>query len=98
MRIILENIVKNEASKYQLKERMTGVLVKKKKRGTYQALEECTKEENDIVNSILDYLNNWLIKEIMNGEVYKLLIRELKTQLIVELSRKGYDTIIQDIV
>jgi hypothetical protein len=96
--LLVEQVIRKELNSLQLKEKMVGQLVKKQKRGTYQALDECTKEEQDLVTTLVQYMEDWLIQEILSGNVNKLIKKELQTQLIMELSRRGFDQVIKEVL
>ena len=95
MKNIIKQIVIQELTSRQIKEKMTGFLVKSKKRGTYQALSECSKEEESLVEYLTDYLDNWVMSDLTSGEMRKLLNRELIMQIEIELSRKGFHKIFE---
>ena len=98
MRVLIEQLVDNKLHELRIKEKAVGFLVKKKKRGTYQALDECSKDVSDIKKFLSDFIEDWLIYELMNGKIRKMFEEELKTQLIVEVSRRGWDTVVKDIL
>lgn len=90
---ILEDVVDYELNKKDIEVRMTGFLVKKQKRGTYQALTESKEIIAEINNDLKDYILNWFNDSLLSGEVRELLKRELNTQLFVELARRGFHNI-----
>ena len=97
MRLLLEQVVRHEINRLQVKEKMTGHLVKRKRRGTYQALSESDSAEKNIEEILLEYLENWMVQDILSGDINKKIKKELKTQLIMELSRRGFDSVIKEI-
>lgn len=90
MNKIFEDFIEQEIKKLSIAEKLTSFLVKKKKRGTYQALEESKKNEEEIKNSVKDYLDNWLISQFMDGKLKKEIIREINISVNLELARKGF--------
>ena len=94
---LLEDIIKEEVLKLNLKEKMTSVLVKKKHRGTFQALQECEEKEKEIIDDINTYIQAWFIDCLLSGDIRKSLQKEIKGQVFTELSRKGFSEIITTI-
>lgn len=95
MKELIKNIILDEIKKMDLKEKMTGFLVKKKKRGTYQALTECSDIESEIINETITYIDAWLINELLDGFLKEKLQAEIENQVILELSRRGFIGILQ---
>ena len=93
MKNMIENIVKDQLDIDKLKDKLTSVLVKQG-RGTYQAFEECSVIQNEICGAITAYLHSWLLDEFSSGSLKKKILEEYNTQLIVELSRKGFHSIV----
>jgi glutathionyl-hydroquinone reductase len=91
MNDLLENFVRTEIMKMSLKEHMTKFLVAKKKRGTYQSLEESRKLENEITEATVEYIKQWLVDELVDGKLKKVLLEEINNQILMELSRKGFN-------
>ena len=94
---LINDIVLSEIKKLELKEKMTGILVKRDKRGTLQALQECTKIEDAIVEDIKDYTKNWIINELNNGSIRKIITTEVKNQVVLSVAQKGFSEIIKTI-
>ena len=90
MTILLEKIISEEINKLDLKNKMTGYLVKKKKRGTYQALSECESLEEELRSDIVQYIKRWMKEELLYGSLRKNIVCELKSQVNLELARKGF--------
>ena len=90
MNKMFEDFVKQEVKKLHIAETLTSFLVKKKKRGTYQALEESKKNEEEIEEAIIDYINNWLISLFLDGKLKNDIIREIQISADLELARKGF--------
>jgi len=91
----LEKLVRDEIKKFEIKDNITRFLVKKKRRGTYQAFEESTLTEQDITESTVQYIKEWIQGEFMDGNLSKLLKREVRNQALMELSSKGLIGIIK---
>ena len=90
MQDLVNKIILDEINKMSLKDKMTGFLVKKKKRGTYQAFTECTEMESKIIEDVQVYIKDWVTNEFLNGEIRKKLVREIQNQVKLELFRKGF--------
>lgn len=90
MKNVIENMISSEIFKYKLKEKMTGYLVKKKRRGTYQALEESTEIEKVILENVVQYIDNWLLHEITVGKLHKEIKEQVNSQVRIELYEKGF--------
>jgi len=93
MKKIVYNIIKEKIENQNIKEKMTKFLVIKKKRGTYQALNECAELEKEILDEIADYIYNWLVNEICDGQIKDKILAEYETQIKLELSRHGFGDI-----
>lgn len=94
---VLNTILEDELKKLSLKENMTKYLVTKKKRGTVQALEECSLLEEQIKEQVKEYLRNWLVQELLslNKNLRKSLINEIEIYTCIELNKLGFDKILQ---
>lgn len=90
MRNLLERLVRDEVNTLGLKEKLTGAMVKKDRRGTYQALNECTQMAAEITNEIINHIESWLISEILDGQFKKPLYKEIHSQIELETIRRGY--------
>jgi len=88
--ILLERLVRDNLRKITLTDKMTSFLVKNKKRGTYQAVEESKKLETEITNSVIQYINEWLKNELVDGSIKDILEKEIKSQVTLELYSKGF--------
>ena len=86
----LERLVRDEISKYDLKDKITGYLVKKKRRGTFQAFEESGVTEKEVTDTTVEYIKEWLLNEMMDGGIRKVIEKEIKNQAIMELSVRGF--------
>jgi len=97
MKEIIGSLVSSEIASLNLKEKMTNFLVTKKKRGTYQALSECGLEEEEIIKDIKEYIISWVYEEVTFGKIKEIIAKEIKGQLPLELSRRGFSEIIRQI-
>ena len=93
MKDIISATIKTQLDTDKIRDRLISYLVKKG-RGTYQALEECLKIEQELGDSISEYVYAWLLEELSQGSLRKKIIEEYNTQLIVELSRRGFDRVL----
>jgi len=92
---LLDRIVLDKLRKMSLTDRLTGFLVKKKKRGTYQAMVESQELEKKMTSDVVQFVKEWLINETIDGFIKKELDKEIKSQIDLELSRNGYNNIIK---
>lgn len=93
---LIKSFVLVEIEKMALRDKMVGHLVKKKKRGTFQALQECSEIENAIKESTLNFIQEWLKNELLYGNTLrKKFAAEVKGQVDLELASKGFGEIIQ---
>lgn len=90
---LLERIVKDNIKIMGLTDKMISFLVKKKKRGTYQAMNESQEMEKDITDKVVQYIKEWMINEALDGSIKKALVKEVQSQVELELSSKGFDKI-----
>ena len=92
---LIAKFVSDEIDKMSLKDKMVGHLVKKKKRGTFQALKECEELESSLRESTLNYMREWFKNELLSGNTLrKKVVEEVKGQVSLELSSKGFGDII----
>lgn len=91
MKNLIEELIKNEINDIELKEKLTGHLVKKQKRGTFQALKECAELEEKIKTDLLEYMNSWFVQEICHGKIKEEILKEFREQLGLELIRRGFN-------
>lgn len=94
MEDLISSIVKEEISKLELKEKMTGFLVKKKKRGTHQALQESTEEEAKILEDLQKYAKDWVVSQLVMGTFREALKKEMVQQAELELFRRGFTKLV----
>jgi len=87
----VQKMIIRELKNKKLPERITGHLVKKKKRGTYQALEESKKIADEVQDSVLNYITQWLTEEIFFGKIKDQILKEIYSQLKSELNSRGFD-------
>lgn len=93
---LIAKFVLDEINKMSLKDRMVGLLVKKQKRGTFQALQECGEIEAAIRESTLNYVKEWLKNELLCGNTLrKKFVEEVKGQVNLELASKGFGDLIK---
>jgi len=90
MNSFIDQLVSEEIKRLSLKEKMTGALVKKEKRGTYQALEECSAAESVMTTELTEYIKSWFKTELTNGELRKSFLKELHQQINLELYKRGF--------
>ena len=86
----IASIVREEIKKLSLRDKMTGFLVKKKRRGTHQAFEESALEEQKIVECIDTYIKNWFQMELTGGVIRASLTKEVLEQVKLELFSRGF--------
>jgi hypothetical protein len=87
---IFDDLINKEIDKYKITEKVTGYLVKKKKRGTSQALEESTLTESEVREAVKTYITNWIVSEFFEGSLSKKFKEEIKNTVYLELVRKGF--------
>ena len=87
---LIERLVKDKLKSDSLTDKITGFLVKKKRRGTYQALNESKEIEIEITNDIHQFMKEWLVNELLDGFIKKEFDKEIDSQLLLELTAKGY--------
>lgn len=92
---MIKNLIKSEYEKYGLKELLVSHMVKKHKRGTYQALNESEEICNKIKDAVDSYMANWISEQIMLGEFNKKISQEIFESMYLELSRIGYSDILK---
>ncbi|MDB4330319.1 hypothetical protein N9948_01210 [bacterium] len=93
---LLDKFIEEEVLKVAIKEKITGYLVKKKRRGTYQALEESDIIEKEIIEKVLNYIQGWLLNEFIDGSLKEKLSKEIKDSVYLELARKGYESVLKN--
>jgi hypothetical protein len=94
MEELLASIIQDELLKMHLKDKMTGFLVKKRKRGTYQAFDESGEIEKKMIEELTTYVKSWFRDELVDGELRKMLTKELLEQTKIELVRRGFTGIL----
>jgi len=87
---LLERIVKDKLKMMSLTDKITGFLVKKKRRGTFQAMEESREIEKELTESVISYIKEWITNETIDGFIKMELEKQIKSQIQLELSSKGY--------
>lgn len=90
---LLERLVRDKIKEMSLTDKITGFLVKKKKRGTYQSVQESKEIENDLTNKVVQYIKEWMTNETIDGFIRKKLDIEVKSQVHLELSSTGFDKV-----
>jgi len=90
---MLERLVRDKIRMLSLTDKLTGFLVKKKKRGTFQAMEESRELEKELTDTVVQYLKEWMTNETFDGFIKKELDKELNSQIKLELSGKGFNKI-----
>jgi len=87
---LLEKIVRDKLRVMGLTDKITSFLVKKKRRGTFQALEESRKIEKELTENVVTFVREWMTNETIDGFIKKALDSEIKSQVQLELSGKGF--------
>lgn len=87
---LLDRLVRDEVRQFDIKDKLTIHLVKKERRGTYQAFQESGGTEQEIMDNTVQYIKEWMQSELLDGKISKLLKAEIKSQTILELSSKGF--------
>lgn len=79
-----------------IKDKLVSLYVKKKKRGTYQALQECSEIEQEMAEKIKEYIKHWLVTELTEGKLKDKVDKQIKDSIYLELARRGYDSILKN--
>lgn len=87
---LLDRIVKDNLRKLSLTDKITSFLVKKKRRGTFQAMEESREIEKEMTESVTQFIKEWVANETVDGFIKMELEKQIKSQIQLELSSKGY--------
>lgn len=95
MEELIKNVIESEYSKLNVKDCLISHLVKKNKRGTYQAMNESSDISDKIKESVNSYMINWISEQIAVGDFNKLISKEIFDLVCLELSRTGYDDILK---
>ena len=90
MKDLLLSIISKELVNMQLKEKLIGFIVTKKKTGTYQALKDSGEFVDKVTVDLLEYLEPWFVDQLCNGTIREILAKELRIMLDLELHRRGY--------
>ena len=90
---LLERIVKDKIKGMTITDKITGFLVKKKKRGTFQAMEESREIEKELTENTVQFINEWIVNETLDGFIKKELEKAIKSQVELELASKGFNKI-----
>ena len=93
---LLEKLTLDKLRLMSLTDKMTGFLVKKKKRGTYQAMQESQVLEKEITETVIQFIKEWMTNEIIDGFIKKEIDKEIKSQVGLELSSKGFNIKLED--
>lgn len=93
MEQLINKFINEEIAKMTLKEKMTSHLVKKKRRGTLQALEESTVFEKEITDKVLEYMRGWLLNEFIDGPLKQKIEKEISEAVYLEVVRIGFQDI-----
>ena len=91
---LLEKVVMDKIKGMALTDKITGYLVHKKKRGTFQAMNESKDLEKAITESVLQFIKEWITHETIDGFIKTELDKEIKSQVQLELSSKGFDKVL----
>lgn len=76
-----------------LRDKLTPFLAKKEKIGTFQSFEKSKEIEEEVINNVVDYLNNWLFTEFTEGSLKEKMTNEILGAVHLELARIGCDGI-----
>ena len=90
---LLDRLVMDRLKSMTLTDKITGYLVKKKRRGTYQAVNESKEIEKEITSTVVQFVKEWMTNETIDGFIRKELDKEIKSQVQLELSSKGLNKI-----
>ena len=90
---MFDNFVKEEVKKLKITDTLVSHLVKKKRRGTYQALEESKVTEEEISDAVVEYIHSWLIGQFLDGPLKDQISKEVLNAVNLELARKGFDQV-----
>lgn len=90
---LLSKLVKDKILTMSITDKLIGYLVHKEKRGTFQAMNESKELEKEITEKVVQYTKEWLISETIDGFIKKALDKEIKSQVELELSSKGFDKV-----
>lgn len=91
---LIERLVKDKIKGLALTDKLTGYLVHKKKRGTFQALNESKEFEKEVTEKVIQFTKEWLTNEALDGFIKKELDKEVRSQVELELSSKGFDKVL----
>jgi hypothetical protein len=92
---LVKSIIESEYGKLSVKDCLVSHLVKKNKRGTYQAVNESSELSDKIKESVTTYMQNWISEQIAVGDFNKLISKEIFDLVCLELSRVGYSDILK---
>jgi len=90
---LLNRVVRDKLRNMALTDKMTSFLVKKKKRGTYQAVQESKELERDMTEKVVQYIKEWMTNETVDGFIRTALDKEIKSQIQLELSSIGFNKV-----
>jgi len=90
---LLARIVNDKLKRMTLKDKLISFLVKKKKRGTYQAMGESEAIEKEVTEKVVQFIKEWITNETIDGFIKKELDKEIKSQVVLELTIKGFNKI-----
>jgi len=92
---MIKNLIIEEYNKHNVKDSLVAHMVKKHKRGTYQALNESEEISEKIKETIIIYISKWIMDQIMVGEFNKQISKEILESVYLELARIGYSDILK---
>jgi len=98
MRLLLEQVVRHEINRLQVKEKMTGHLVKRKRRGTYQALSESDSAEKNIEEIIKEMKKVFPTKKDFNKSYDEMHKKISNLKSFVDSYSKKADLYLQEIM
>lgn len=92
---LIKNIIESEYAKINVKDNLISHLVKKNKRGTYQAMNESSELSDKIKDSVNSYMITWISEQIAVGDFNKIISKEIFDLVCLELSRAGFNDILK---
>jgi len=90
---LIESMVSDKLKGMALTDKITLFLVKKKKRGTYQAMQESIEIEKELTDTVIQFMKEWVANETMDGFIKKELDKQLQSQVELELSSRGFNKV-----
>jgi hypothetical protein len=92
---LLDKFIQDKIKEMAVKDKLTGHIVKSKRRGAYQAFEESSDLETKIIENVTDYIHGWLLNEFIDGKLKDSISSEIFNAVYLELARLGYEQILK---